>query len=469
MKNRTNLLWVLGVSLTVGGTVSVLGGSTNVIFDQDFETSQSLAGWMDPWAASPPTASKCFVASEPGNYFLRTTAMNGGGVTVLLGEALAASSNIATIIVEGRTRESANGGSSLSRMWLTSRSPSAVNGEPFGASDSGIGVLGYQFPSAVDRLEWCTNGVLVTAPLSTAFIPSANVWHQWKVVFDVRAGTLAFYLTNAVSPTLSASGVRLGGAILQSLYLRGATPEADTVDYDNLKVSYTRADERSHITTLDQDFEASQSLSGWVDGYNNPPTASKCFATNEPNNYFLRTTALGGGGMAVPLNPAIVINRRVATIVFEGRTRESANGGTSLSRLWLTTRANPNPTDGEPYGPSDSGIGVLGYEFPSTADRLEWATNGVLATMPLATTAFVPGPNTWYHWRVVFDPTARTLTFYMAHATTPMLTATGVNLDGMTFRSFFVRGATPAIDTVDYDDLRAFYTELPCGSMVMVL
>ncbi|MBI4024529.1 MAG: hypothetical protein HY360_06075 [Verrucomicrobia bacterium] len=227
-----------------------------IVFNHDFEKNQSLAGWTNvlghDLGAIEADKQAHRVAEENGNHFFRCTGRAGiFGVTAPLKEPLTISANVARVELKARMRKYANTAWTI-QIALTSRTkPEGQQGQGFqwsGApADSGFRVCGYQYGNEANFLEWRVDGLSHSHTEKRNFLLNGNDdWHEWRVVFDQAAGTLALYTeVDGEDPVLVQKGVALDGVELHSVWLNGSGGGKDApdlfLDYDDIVVSYTPA------------------------------------------------------------------------------------------------------------------------------------------------------------------------------------------------------------------------------------
>jgi len=211
-----------------------------VLFDDDFQSSQSLDGWKDIFGKSGEdlSSSEISVDSEGGNYFVR--ASTGFGETALLGSPLTIDDTISTVTIQTRIRNSA---SIQGAIGLTTRTaPEGSAGFLFKSTDSGFYALGYQYNGAhTNLIAWQNDPASDPDATGTAYtgalLSAVNTWNTWKLVLDVSAQTLSIYLNDSATPAMVEDGVDLHGVTLNSLWVRNGSG-SQTVDYDDIQVSY---------------------------------------------------------------------------------------------------------------------------------------------------------------------------------------------------------------------------------------
>jgi hypothetical protein len=229
--------------------------------------------------------------------------------------------------------------------------------------------------------------------------------------------------------------------------------------------------------------QTNPTLSSWTDkALNNPPLPSQVSVASESGNSFLRLQDMGYEGIIAPLSQLVTVNGLVSNIVVQGRVRANDTGNVGPPypmQLALTSRTSPDPTYGYPYDPLNgdqaNSISVEGWGHPNpVGNELQWRTNAV-GTVANSGTPFLSSWNTWYDWKLVFDRPAGTLAFYLDNAGTPLLTQTGVNLDGATLQSLYLKGPYTGgvAKSLDYDNLLVtaefFYTPEPSTAGLLAL
>lgn len=249
------LLGILGLCSSPKAQAAVI-----TVLDQNFQTDNTIAalddgGWKTYFNTAPSKASigVFSIGNAGGNYFLQ--ASGAGGITAPLLQPLAIDSSMATVTIEVDVMgtSTTTTASSVVKMALTSRTYPATS--PTGAAfatgaDSGIYTQGYGNANTANFIGWRGNGTdtsFVPSP-NVKFIPTANVWTNWKMVYSVQSSTLSFYVNDSL--LANETGVDLIGTTLNSLWLASGGNASYPNSYDNLKISYETVPEAGTVSLV---------------------------------------------------------------------------------------------------------------------------------------------------------------------------------------------------------------------------